>query len=158
MAVHVRLMRMGAKKRPFYRIVAIDSRRPRESAYLDNLGWYNPIETPAKVNVQEDKIIQWLDRGAEPSDTVRTLLTHVGFWEKLEKAKRGEDVSEIELRTEIRERKKRTRKIKKAAIAAAEAKEKEAEEKAKAAEAEAKAEEAPAEEAPAEETKEEGGE
>lgn len=151
MAVHVRLMRMGAKKRPFYRIVAIDSRRPRESAYLDNLGWYNPIETPAKVNVKEDKVIEWLNRGAEPSDTVRTLLTQVGFWEKQEKAKRGEDVSELALRTEIRERKKRTRKIKKAAVAAAEAKEKEAEAKAKAAEA-------PAAEAPAEEAKEEGAE
>jgi len=153
LAVHVRLMRMGAKKRPFYRIVAIDSRRPRESAYLDNLGWYNPIEKPAKVNVKEEKIIKWLNRGAEPSNTVRTLLGQVGFWEKLEKARRGEDVSEIALRTEIRERKKRTRQIKKAAVAAAEAKEKEAEAKAKAAE-----EAASAEPAPAEESKEESAE
>ena len=69
----------------------------------------------------EDKLTKWLDDGAQPSDTVRSLLTQIGFIAKYEMAKKGEDVSEIALKTVIRERSKRTRKVKKAAVAAAEA-------------------------------------
>lgn len=117
MAVHVRLLRMGAKRRPFYRIVAVDSRRTRDGSYLENLGTYNPIANPAEVNIHEDKLSKWLDQGAEPTDTVRSLLTQIGYMEKRERAKRGEDVSEVALRTTITERKKKTRKMKKAAVA-----------------------------------------
>jgi len=115
LAVHLRLRRMGAKKRPFYRIVAADSRRARDGRFLEILGTYNPITRPAEVSVIEDKLTKWLDQGAVPSDTVGNLLAQVGFTEKYEKYKRGEDVSEIALRTTITERSKKTRKTKKAA-------------------------------------------
>ncbi|MCK4606384.1 MAG: 30S ribosomal protein S16 [candidate division Zixibacteria bacterium] len=118
MAVHVRLRRMGAKKRPFYRIVAADSRRARDGRFLEILGTYNPITRPAEVSVIEDKLTKWLDQGAIPSDTVGNLLAQVGFTEKYEKYKKGEDVSEIALRTTITERSKKTRKTKKAAAKA----------------------------------------
>ena len=159
MAVHIRLRRMGAKKRPFYRIVAADSRRSRDGRFLEVLGTYNPITRPAEVMVHEDKLAKWLDEGAVPSDTVSSLLTQIGFVEKYHKAKAGADVSEIEVRKTIKERKKKTRKMKKAAVAqaeaaAADAQAKEAEAAADA-EAKEKAEAAPAEEAPAEEKAEE---
>ncbi|MCP4545461.1 MAG: 30S ribosomal protein S16 [bacterium] len=169
MAVHIRLRRMGAKKRPFYRIVAADSRRARDGRFLEVLGTYNPITVPAEIEVKEDKLTKWLNEGAVPSDTVSSLLTQIGFVEKYHKAKAGADVSEIEVRKTIKERKKKTRKIKKAALAQAEAaaadasaKEAEAKAAAEAKEADAKAaaeaKEAKAkaakEEAPAEEKKE----
>lgn len=131
---------MGKKKRPFYRIVAADSRRARDGRFLEVLGTYNPITQPAEITVKEERLVQRLNEGAEPSDTVSSLLTQIGFFEKMQKANKGEDVSELALKTAISERKKRTRKVKKAALA-------------KAAEAEAAAnkaaEEKPAEEAPA---------
>ena len=107
---------MGTKKRPFYRIVAADSRRARDGRFLEVLGTYNPITQPAEVKVFENKLIKWLDQGAIPSDTVGSLLTQIGFGEKYEKHKKGEDVSEITLRTTIVERRKKTRKMKKAAV------------------------------------------
>ncbi len=118
---------MGKKKQPFYRIVAADSRRARNGRFLETLGTYNPIVQPATINVAEDKLIKWFDQGAEPSDTVRTLLSQIGFMEKYTKMKAGQDVASMELKTTIDERKKRTRKIKKAAVAAAEAAQKEQE-------------------------------
>lgn len=139
MATHIRLLRMGKKKQPFYRIVAADSRRARDGRFLEVLGTYNPITKPARVELFEDRVTKWLDEGAEPSDTVRSLFTQVGMVEKYLKAKRGEDVSELALKTTIKERPKRTRKMKKASVAA------EAEE--------AKTEETKTEEAPAEEAK-----
>ncbi|MBN1212038.1 MAG: 30S ribosomal protein S16 [candidate division Zixibacteria bacterium] len=116
MAVHIRLRRMGAKKRPFYRIVAADSRRARDGRFLENVGTYNPITQPAEVTVVEDKLTKWLDQGAIPSDTVKTLLSQIGFIEKYEKVKKGEDVSEVVLKKHITERKKKTRKAKKATV------------------------------------------
>jgi small subunit ribosomal protein S16 len=118
LAVHIRLRRMGAKKRPFYRIVAADSRRARDGRFLENVGTYNPITQPAEVTVAEDKLTKWLDQGAIPSDTVKTLLSQIGFIEKYEKVKKGEDVSEIVLKKHITERKKKTRKAKKATVTA----------------------------------------
>lgn len=163
MAVHIRLRRMGKKKRPFYRIVAADSRRARDGRFLEILGTYNPIERPAVITVKEERLTYWLNEGAEASHTVGSLLTQIGFIEKYEKAKAGGDVSEMSVKTTITERKKKTRKVKKAIIAKAQAAEAEAEaakkaeaEKKAAAEAEAKAkaeEKAAAEAAKAEEAK-----
>lgn len=157
MAVHIRLRRMGKKKQAFYRIVAADSRRARDGRFLEVLGTYNPIDRPATVVVKEDRLTYWLDEGAQTSDTVGSLLTQIGFTTKYAAAKKGQDVSEMEVKTRITERKKRTRQMKKAALAQAEAakadeeaKKKAEEEAKKAAEEAAKAEEAPAEEAPAE--------
>jgi small subunit ribosomal protein S16 len=112
---------MGAKKRPFYRIVAADSRRSRDGRFLEILGTYNPITKPAIVEIHEDKITKWLQEGAVPSQTVASLLTQIGYTDKYQKARKGEDVTEIKLRTTITERKKKTRKTKKATVAVAEA-------------------------------------
>ncbi|MEA2030045.1 MAG: 30S ribosomal protein S16 [candidate division Zixibacteria bacterium] len=120
MAVHIRLRRMGKKKQPFYRIVAADSRRARDGRFLEILGTYNPIEKPAKVKLFEDRLSFWLNQGATPSDTVNSIFTQVGFNEKHQRAKKGEDVSEVTLATTITERPKKTRKMKKAALAKAE--------------------------------------
>ncbi len=108
---------MGAKKRAFYRIVAIDSRLSRDGRFVDIIGTYNPIVKPAVIQVAEDKMNKWVDQGAVVSDTVKTLLTHVGYWEKYYKAKKGEDVSSMVLKTTIKERAKKTRRMKKASVA-----------------------------------------
>lgn len=136
---------MGKKKQPFYRIVAIDSRKARNGRFLETVGLYNPITKPATVNLHEPLLTKWLDDGAIPSDTVSSLMTQVGFTEKYHRAKKGEDVSGIELKTTLKERKKRTQRMKKAALAAAEAKAKEAEAAPAAEEAAPAADEAPAE-------------
>jgi small subunit ribosomal protein S16 len=142
---------MGKKKQPHYRIVAADSRRARDGRFLEIVGTYDPITKPAKIKLMEDKLTKWFDDGAVPTDTVKAILTQTGFTEKYTKAKKGGDVSDIATKTELIERKKKTRKVKKAAIKAAEEAESAKAEKAKVVE-EAPAEEAPAtEEAPAKE-------
>ena len=84
MAVVIRLMRAGAKKRPFYRLVAADSRRQRDGRFLEILGHYNPIAQPFELVVQKDKVQAWLDQGAQPSQQVASLLRATGM--KLGKA------------------------------------------------------------------------
>lgn len=74
MAVKLRLTRMGSKKRPFYRVVAINSATRRDGRPLEYLGYYNPMTNPAKIEIDQEKVKKWLDLGAEPSDTVRSLL------------------------------------------------------------------------------------
>lgn len=81
MAVRIRLRRMGAKKRPFYRIVVADARAPRDGRFIETLGTYNPLTNPAEVKVQADRVRLWLSRGALPSDTVRHLLARQGLLE-----------------------------------------------------------------------------
>lgn len=132
MAVHIRLRRMGAKKRAYYRIVAADSRFPRDGRFLETVGTYNPITKPAEISLAEEKLGRWLDQGAIPSATVGSLLTQVGYTEKYQKAKKGEDVSELSIRTTIKERPKKTRKMKKAMLAQAKAEEAAKDEAAKA--------------------------
>jgi len=78
MAVRIRLTRKGAKKRPFYRIVAADSEAPRDGRFLEILGYYDPLEHPAKVHVDEDNVRKWIQRGATLSETVRSLLRKKG--------------------------------------------------------------------------------
>ncbi len=82
MAVRIRLARHGAKKRPFYRIVAAPSEAPRDGRFLEVLGTYNPLTDPATITVKEDRVLDWLDKGAQPSDTVRSLLRKSGVWGK----------------------------------------------------------------------------
>ena len=79
MAVVLRLMRAGAKKRPFYRIVAADSRRQRDGRFLEILGYYDPIPNPATLKVEQEKVAGWLANGAQPSDQVASLLRQVGM-------------------------------------------------------------------------------
>ena len=78
--VKLRLMRMGKKKQPTYRIVATDSRSPRDGRFIEILGHYNPREEPSAISVDNDKAVGWLRQGAQPSDTVRRLLTKSGAW------------------------------------------------------------------------------
>lgn len=109
---------MGKKKQPYYRIVAADSRRARDGKFLETIGTYNPITKPAEVKIDEALMARWLDQGALPSDTVSSLMTQVGFTEKYLRAKKGEDVSTVTIKTQIKERPKKTRRMKKAVAAA----------------------------------------
>lgn len=79
MAVRIRLRRMGAKKRPFYRIVVADSRSPRDGRIIEEIGYYNPIAEPVDIKVDADKAKAWLSIGAQPSDTVKDLLKKQGI-------------------------------------------------------------------------------
>ena len=88
MAVKLRLKRMGAKQKPFYRIVAADSRSPRDGRFIETVGTYNPIRKPAEINVDEEKALSWLSKGAEPTDTVRSLLSEVGIMKKFADTKK----------------------------------------------------------------------
>ncbi len=72
--VKLRLTRMGSKKAPFYRIVAIDSRKARDAQYLDKIGYYDPTKEPAIVSIDSEKALAWLAKGAQPTDTVRSIL------------------------------------------------------------------------------------
>ena len=78
MAVKIRLRRMGAKKKPFYRIVVADSRAPRDGRSIEEIGYYNPNVNPAEIKVDVEAAQKWLANGAQPSDTVRSLLKKAG--------------------------------------------------------------------------------
>ncbi len=88
MAVKLRLMRMGAKKRPFYRIVATDSRSRRDGEYLELVGTYNPINNEKDVKINEEVALKWLNNGAIPSDTVRSLFKDAGIMKKFAESKK----------------------------------------------------------------------
>lgn len=74
MAVKIRLRRMGAKKAPFYRIVVADSRYPRDGRFIEKIGYYDPMKTPAEVKIDAEKVQKWISNGAQPTDTVKSLL------------------------------------------------------------------------------------
>lgn len=82
MATTIRLMRMGRRKRPFYRVVVADSRMPRDGRFLDILGTYNPLTEPPEVKIDEGKALYWLTKGAQTSDTVRQLFKKSGVMKK----------------------------------------------------------------------------
>ena len=82
MAVKLRLKRMGSKQKPFYRIVAADSRSPRDGRFIETVGTYDPIKGADKVTVDEEKALNWLKNGAEPTDTVKNILSNVGIMKK----------------------------------------------------------------------------
>lgn len=89
MAVKIRLKRMGAKQRPFYRIVVADSRSPRDGKIIELVGTYNPITVPAEVKVDETKTLAWLSKGAVPTETVRNILSKQGILAKFNELKKG---------------------------------------------------------------------
>ena len=89
MAVKLRLKRMGAKKTPFYRVVAADARSPRDGRFIEELGYYNPKTEPATVSLKEEAILAWLNNGAQPTDTVRSLLSKAGIMTKFAEQKQG---------------------------------------------------------------------
>lgn len=81
MAVKIRLKRMGAKKNPFYRVVVADSRYPRDGRFIEEIGTYNPVVDPAQVNIDSEKAQKWIKNGAQPTDTVKSLLKKQGIIE-----------------------------------------------------------------------------
>lgn len=87
MSVKIRLKRMGSKKRPFYRIVVADSRSPRDGRFIESVGTYNPLTEPETVTLKEDQIMGWLNNGAQPSATVKNILSRQGIMKKFHEAK-----------------------------------------------------------------------
>ena len=88
MAVKLRLKRMGAKQRPFYRIIAADSRSPRDGRFIETVGTYNPILKENNVTVDEEKAMKWLNNGGQPTETVKTILSDAGIWAKFKNTKK----------------------------------------------------------------------
>ena len=84
MAVHLRLTRAGRHKLPFFRLVAADSRMPRDGRYLEVLGTYDPLKNPPVTQFKQERVLDWLGKGAQPSVTVRTLLRRSGVWKQFE--------------------------------------------------------------------------
>jgi small subunit ribosomal protein S16 len=87
---------MGKKKQPFYRIVAIDSRESRNGKYLENIGYYNPLPEQIDLNVKTDRALYWLQKGAQPSDTVKSLLRKRGVMMRFDLLKSGKSEEEID--------------------------------------------------------------
>lgn len=99
MAVKIRLKRMGAKKAPFYRIVVADARSPRDGRFIESIGYYDSTVQPATVKIDAEKAIDWMNKGAQPTDTVKNLFSKDGIMKNLLKLKqqnnlRGRDLHE----------------------------------------------------------------
>lgn len=82
MSVKIRLARGGAKKKAFYQVVVADDRFPRDGRYIDRLGQYDPRQDPPMVRLDEERVLEWLKKGAQPTDTVRQILSARGLWSK----------------------------------------------------------------------------
>ena len=115
MAVKLRLKRMGAKQRPFYRLVAADSRSPRDGKFIETVGTYDPIKQPAIISLDEEKILKWLGLGAVPTETVRTILKKNGVLKKFDATKSPKKVVKkaVEKKVSKTEPKKATTTVKK---------------------------------------------
>ena len=87
--VKLRLNRMGAKRQPFYRIVAADSRSPRDGRFIEIVGNYDPTKNPAIINIDEEKVMTWIRNGAQPTDTVRSLLSKQGIMKKIHEERKS---------------------------------------------------------------------
>jgi len=89
-ATRIRLRRLGAKKRPFYRVVVADQREARDGRFIENIGKYHPLEDPSLIEIDEDRAVYWLGVGAQPSAAVTNLLRVTGIWDRFQAQKRGE--------------------------------------------------------------------
>lgn len=120
MPLKIRLRRMGAKKRPFYRIIVTDTKMPRDGRFIEEVGYYNPLVEPMVVNLKEERIYSWLERGAQPTETVRSLLKKVGLWAKWVVKKSGGDTSGMEIVSQApgKKRKKKGEKVSSAVVEA----------------------------------------
>lgn len=159
MAVKLRLRRMGKKKQPIYKLVAADSRSPRDGKFLEAVGFYNPLTNPHTLDLKEDRIMYWLNVGAQPTHTVKSLLRQKGITLKKELMSKGLDeekikselenwqkVKEVGSKKQTGKKLSRKAKAKQEAEATAKAEEKEAP-------VETEVKEVPAEEPASEETK-----
>ncbi len=90
MSVKIRLMRMGKKKQPTYRVVIADGRSPRDGRYIEIVGQYRPREEPSHFAVDDEKVLGWLRQGAQPTDQVHRLLVNAGIWERYESDRKAE--------------------------------------------------------------------
>ncbi|MDA8204963.1 MAG: 30S ribosomal protein S16 [Thermaerobacter sp.] len=81
--VKIRLRRIGAKKRPFYRVVVADARSPRDGRFIEEIGYYDPTKDPAVIKIDEEKAVRWINNGAQPTDTARSLLRKTGVLKKI---------------------------------------------------------------------------
>src|SRR3990172_2309763 len=93
--VRIRLRRVGGKNQPSYRIVAADKESPRDGRFLEIVGFYNPRTEPATIQLKEDRIYDWLSKGAQPSDSVKQILNSAGFFERYERFKGGESLETL---------------------------------------------------------------
>lgn len=93
--VKIRLRRTGAKKKPTYRVVVADSRTPRDGRFIEIIGHYNPRTEPSTVKLEEDRVLHWLTVGAQPTDTVRKMLTISGSLDRFARLKKGADLEEL---------------------------------------------------------------
>lgn len=93
--VRIRLRRVGGKNQPSYRIVAADKESPRDGRFLEIVGFYNPRTEPATIQLKEDRIYDWLSKGAQPSDSVRQILNSAGFFERYERFRAGESLETL---------------------------------------------------------------
>ena len=87
--VRIRLTRMGKRNRPFYRIVVVDQRKKRDGAYIESIGYYDPVRDPAEMKVDVDRAVEWILKGAQPSKTVRDILSKFGVMQKVHEIKYG---------------------------------------------------------------------
>ncbi len=93
--VRIRLRRVGAKKQPSYRIVAADLEHPRDGRFLEILGFYNPRTQPETIELHEDRIYDWIRRGAQPSESVTKIFKTIGLMDRFERFKAGESVDTL---------------------------------------------------------------
>ena len=92
MAVRIRLQRHGKKRRPFYRLVAVDSRSQRDGRFIERIGYYDPMTDPANIVIDAEKALKWLRTGAQPSDTAKNLMSKTGVWEQFINEKQGQPI------------------------------------------------------------------
>jgi small subunit ribosomal protein S16 len=86
--VKIRLMRMGATKRPFYRVVVADSRSPRDGRFIENIGTYRPLADPSEIEIDQDRALYWLSQGAQPTEQVVHLLRIQGIWDRFQETEK----------------------------------------------------------------------
>ena len=89
MSVTIRLRREGSNKRPRYRVVVTDSRSPRDGRFIEHLGYYDPMTDPVKIKIDADKVVKWLQQGAQPSEAARSLLKREGILERLAETRKS---------------------------------------------------------------------
>jgi small subunit ribosomal protein S16 len=87
--VKIRLRRMGAKKHPFYRLVVADARSPRDGRFIEHLGYYDPMTDPVQIKIDSDKVVRWLQQGAQPTEAARSLLKREGILERLAETRKS---------------------------------------------------------------------
>ena len=102
MSVKIRLKKMGSKKRPFYRLVAADSRSPRDGRFIEMLGYYNPMADPPEIQIDDDKVYKWLNQGAKPTGNAANILKQKGLLERWQLLKEGVSIAELDAKIEQR--------------------------------------------------------